>query len=241
MKKKYISVMMLAAENSIYRALGLILVMGSLELLIFYYFLSSLLKRGNMPGLEELISRSGMSWIGLAAFVILCLFLLLPECEYGGSRVGYTIGRLAVSERCVYYLWTAYHVMVLILFWLAQLLIALIACRMYLEKAAPSVVSGQTVLLAFYRQGFLHNLMPLEEWSRYMRNILILVSLGFGISDFSRRQRQSEKSGLILVPLMCVLLGFRQGIGDWGLDIMVSLLNCILIGVMVRRLWGDET
>lgn len=241
--KRCLSVMKLAAAGSVYRAAGLMMVMGSVELMIFYYLLGAIPGNMSTVSLEEMVASSGMAVIGLTSFVVLCLILMLPECEYGGSRIGYTIRRLSVSERDVWGLWTVYHVLVLILFWMVQLLVALAACSMYLQQADPACISEQTVLLAFYRKGFLHNLMPLEDWSRYVRNLLVLICMGMGISDFSWKQRRGGYRLTLLVPLLCVLFGFTQGTGDgMASDLFICIVNGFMMLIMVMGLWrdGDE-
>lgn len=235
--RTYISVLMLAARNSIYKIIGLLIVVGAVQLGVFY----QTMKRQMDMGLESMIWISRMSLLCGAAFVLLCFLLLYPECEYGGSRIRYSIARLQIGEKGVFFLWTAYHVIILTIFWAIQLAIGYGACLIYLaQPEAAAMADAQSVFLAFYFDDFLHSLMPLHDFTRHIRNIFLLLGVSFGISDFSWRQRRGKRSYMFVLLLAMTLIFFKQGIFHPVSDAALSLFSIICIAYSIYGVYRDE-
>ena len=243
--KKYSSVMMLAVQNSIYKIIGLLMITASVQLGIFYWFAGrktdweSFFRE--MPFVNTFIPDWWTVLAGIS-FVALCMLLVYPECEYGGSRIQYSIQRLQVTEKAVFYLWTLYHVIVLLIFWFVQILLAYASCAICLNQPGAEVAANaHSVFMIFSRDSFLHSLMPLYEVSRYIRNGFLILGMAFSMSAFSWKQRRGKRSFSVIALLAVVLIFFRQNVGSWVMDIILSVAAVICIGAALYVLWIEET
>lgn len=222
--KKHLSVLMLAARGTIYKILALILVMGVLEVALF-----SIALGGTVLSLEQVTAQSGVPLVLGVCFVLISALLCLNGCEFS-SRQGYTLRRLSVSERSVFFWQSVYNTMCFLLLWGAQLGITLALCGLYMSRVDPPMSSGQTVFLAFYRSDFLHSLLPLEEWSLYARNIAFAIALGASSSALGIRQRyghvRKDVSAVLLIALALIFFPSELGSG-WS----NMLLLCVALAV----------
>ena len=99
--KKYLSVFMLIARCSIYKVFGLLILMAGCEFLAFSYGLSS--ADGGLNGLENAFEAGFCEYI----FVTSCVVLLLLLSRMGASKSSktiYTLNRLSVSKKCVFWI-----------------------------------------------------------------------------------------------------------------------------------------
>lgn len=240
--KKYISIMMLAARSSIYKVIALLAASAAAQLVFFYVRMRQ--AKGYIFLFwesEPMIFSNGMALIFGISLVVLCMILLYPECEYGGSKIQYTIRRLQVSEKNVFFLWTIYHVMILFLFWAVQLLTGYIICRIYMAQPEAALETDiQFLFLSFYLNDFLHSLMPLHEISLHVRNVLLLLGLGFAMSDFSWRQRCGKRGYLLILLLAITLIFFKHGVGYLVSDVIISMIasGCIIYSILE---WKGES
>lgn len=221
--KRHLSVLMLAARGTVYKFLGLLLMMAAAEGAMF----TLALKRDwaeNPAGLETLLMRSRVAWACAVCFLLLTALLCRSGCE-SGSRQGYTLRRLRVSGRAVFFWQSTYNTICFFIFWAAQLFIVLALCALYTLKADPASLTDQTVFLAFYRSGFLHSLLPLEEVSRYVRNVLLVLCLGVSAAAFPFRQRQNKIGGEVIALASLMLVFFSRDMGGFASDILISLLS----------------
>lgn len=240
--RRHLSVLMLAVSSTIYQVLGLFVVMAVAEGAIFYWSLQRALAAGPI-GLEQLISQSRIAAVSGVCFLLLCALLSLTGCEFGGGKLRYTLRRLAVREEATVFWWAGYNVVCFFLFWVVQLVIALLLCRLYLTRMDAAYVSDQTIFLACYRSNFLHSLLPLEETSRYLRNAMFILGLGVCTACFSFRQRRGEKG--IAVVLLAVLgaVNFAKPMGSFGSDMFLAVVALGIAAVAAAGIWkehGDE-
>lgn len=96
---------------------------------------------------------------------------------------GYTLRRLRISERTVF-LW---HVLscffCFVILWMAEILVLTALCRYFLTQEITSGLSNQALFLAFYRNAFLHSILPLESVSRWIYLFCTFASLAFVTID----------------------------------------------------------
>jgi hypothetical protein len=240
--KQHLSVLMLAARSTIYKVLGLFVVLAITQGTLFYFTLQKTLS-GEPVGLEQLISQSRISIVGGVCFVLLCAQLSLTGCELGGSKVRYTLQRLSVREEAAVCWWAGYNAVCFLLFWVVQLVIALLLCKLYVTHIDPAYVSGQTIFLAFYRNRFLHSLLPLAETSRYVRNGIFILCLGISAACFSFRQRRGEKGIAMVVLTIIVAVNFSKPVGSFESDLpLVSIALSMAAGAVagIFRERGDR-
>lgn len=230
--RKHLSVLMLAARSSIYKVLGLLLLMTGLEGAALYLTLARSPAWGHPVSLEELIEQSRVSWILAAAFVLITAVLCLTGCEFG-SKQGYTLRRLQISEKSVFAWQCVYNAACLVLLWAVQTGIALAFCAWYTANAEPGTVTNQTLFLAFYRSGLLHSLLPLSDWLRWLRNFLLLLGLAMAAGEFPIRQRRGSWGKSIVFMLVVTIAFFTREMGSTGSDGTLIGLSLLVAGLTV--------
>ena len=219
--KKHSSVFMLMTRSTIYRVMGLLILMTVAEAGLFWLRLQQGAIDGNFS-LEAIISESRLSWACAAFFLFVNVIL-----SWGSYTISdtYTAARLSVSGKVVYLWQCVYNTLCYLLFWMAQILIAIGLCRVYEAMAPAEFVSNKTVFLAFYRSKFLHSFLPFEATWVWIRNILLVVALGVCSSRTPGKNRKIGVGACILIAASGVF--FVQEIGD-----MTSVLFLVIAAVL---------
>lgn len=218
--KKHLSVLALYAGNNCLRLLALLAAMGVLETALFVL-------RWNrwdfgqqfMPAAEDLLRGVPL----ISGLTLLTLLTLLCCSDGETSTAAYTLRRLRIAEEAAV-LWKAvYNCLCLLLLWAAQAAVAIGLCVWYANAIGPDHGSTQTVFLAFCRVPFLHNLLPLGCWVRYLRNTVLLLALGFCAAVRTYKVRRGSRYGwgigIFLWGVACSC--FRDGISDGMMDVVV--------------------
>lgn len=110
----------------------------------------------------------------------------------------------------------------------------------YTATADASFVGPQSIFLAFYRNGFLHSLLPLEEVSRYARNGILILCLGITSAYYPVRQR-TGKVGTELIVLVCILIPFfASGVGGFINDLFLSVTAIIAVIKVLAGAFAKE-
>lgn len=234
--KKHMSVLMLAAGCWIYKLLALIIAMAVAQTGLFLLAMN----RKPEAALERVLTASRVSWVFAGAFLLMTGLLLFSGFQNGGSKSNYSLRRLSVGESSVFLCWAAGNCLCLLILWAAEAMIMLGLCKLFTLRAEPSLVSGQTVFLAFYRSPFLHSLMPLEEISRWIRNLFMLVSLGAATASASFRQRRGDGAVAVYVLTGLALLSFVGATGRRDTDVILSLVFAVVSGFSVLMLLGED-
>ena len=223
--KKHSSVLMLMARSTIYRVLGLLIVMAVAEAGLFWLRLQQGAIDGNFS-LEAIISESRLSWACAAFFLLVNVIL-----SWGSYTISdtYTAARLSVSGKAVYLWQCIYNTLCYLLFWMVQILIGIGLCRVYEAIAPAEFVSNQTVFLAFYRSKFLHSFLPFEDTWVWIRNILLVVALGVCSSRKPGKNRKIGIGSCFLIAATGVF--FVQGIGE-AVALIIAAIVCAVPAVV---------
>ena len=214
--KKHLSVMALYARNTIARVLALLAAMGVLESAVFFLHWSRRDPEQPMITAEELLT-------GIPILFALAYLLLTDQLFQGGGQgtEGYTLRRLRVSEESAVLWNAAYNCLCLLLFWAVQTAIAIGLYTWYTAAIGPEYSSAQTVFLAFYRIPFLHNLLPLDNWTRYLRNLALILATGFStaVRNYKARRDSQYGWGFWIFLWGCTVASCRMEIMNWIVDI----------------------
>lgn len=242
--RKHLSVLMLIARSTIYKILVLFLVTVCAEWFLFRFSLNSALVAADaglgMTSLESIVSSSRIPWAFAICFVIMTVLLCMIGCEYE-SKQGYTLRRLSVSEPSVFVWQSVYNTFCFFMLWAVQTLIAYCLCKLYLAKVDPALTSVQTIFLAFYRNNFLHSLLPLSEVSRWIRNILLVMCLGLAAAHFPYQQRRGKVGVTIIAMTALSLVFFSRSIANLGDDILIILLSIANITAVLKNVLGRDS
>lgn len=208
--KKHLSVFMLMARSTVYRVLCLLAAMVAAETGLFWFTLSRGVT-GDSFSLELLIGKSRVALVFGAVFLLLTALLTSTGYDANGRQT-YTLMRLSVSSRWVFFWQGVYNVICYLLLWAVQVLTVMLICRLYVSHAPEGYATGQTVFLAFYRNDFLHSLLPFDETVFWVRNAVAVIALGICAAHDPRAGAKISK-GLIFLAAVTVLF-FVRGIGS---------------------------
>lgn len=210
---RYVSVFGLCARSTLYKLIGVIMVMAAAEQVLF------MVAMNNVEGtklLEWIIDDSKIAYafgIGFLAY-----YSILCGVSKKTSNAVHTTRRLAIEERVYNWISVIYNAMVLVIFLAAQLAVALILCKQYLN----SDISGNyqhVIFTAFYRSDMLHSLLPLEDYVLLVCNILLLVELSI-LASYSQQQSRRGKHDFLAGPAAVITAAtFLQ---DSGNDLFVG-------------------
>lgn len=232
---RHVSILMWLSRSSFWKLFLLLGISAGVQAVWFFLVLS-----GNpLASLEELAGGGSLAVPFLVCFLLVSALLSATGCEMG-TRSGYTLRRLSVSERTVFAWQWGYNSACFLLLWLAELLTAFGLCTLYTMKADPSLVSGQTLFLAFYRNALLHALLPLEDAFLWIRNLLFILTMGAACAVFSYRQRRGRLGWEIAAVCMTVLFAFPSELGQWEWNIIALALLAFLLLEICVFVWGKE-
>lgn len=235
--RKHLSVFMLYARSSLFRILLLFVLMAVAEFTLFYFSVERCLA-SDIVGIERMISKSYIGPIMGAVFLIMSAQLSSIGCEYG-SKQSYTLRRLSVSEGAIFGWQALFNALMYFLLWGVQLGLALIMCYYGVEKIGSSA-SNQAVFLAFYRNDFLHSLLPLAEWSRYLRNIVLIIALGLASALFAYNQRRKKLGLAMIFMLPLTALPFAGSTGNLETDVVQILASVCVIMWSIYKVYSKE-
>ena len=234
--KERLSIVMLAARSTVYKVILLMVVTAAVQAGLYYgWMLKYIVPEATwLVSLEVGMKESFIVPVAAVAFVILCVILCVTALGPGSKSV-YTLRRLAISEKEILCWMAVYNTLVFLLFWMSQILVVMGLCRLY-EWLAPILgekngvpvsellVGPQTVYIAFYRDKYMHSLLPMAEISRWIRNLVLLLGLGVCTATFSNSLRYGKKGFALLVVMVAALGMFCGGVG-----LLESDLACLVV------------
>lgn len=236
--KRYLSVFEMITRSSIYKVLLILAVMVATESVCFY--LSMLSPRG--LGIEDYIYQSQYSWIFKIAYVLITIAIVLPGMNIGSTQ-SYTLQRLRIKESRIFWLQAIYNIFAYILLWGVQLITILVNFLIF-KKHLPegAIISNQTLFLAFYRNDFMHTILPLEDGPGWWMIALAGVTTAFVAATFTKLQRKGKFGFELLFMVGAVLMYFPRALG-YDITFMV-LAYCAIYLVMgmrvaIKYLGGD--
>ncbi len=202
----------------------------AVETALFYWLAIAPLRDGAYMAPWRMIRQSGIPIVCGAAYFALCLILSLFGCEYG-SRTGYTLRRLRVSSKEIFFRQCANNAAWFLIFWFTQACVLYLLCLWYVSAAPADKVGEQTVLFSFYTDSFMHSMLPLGEYARYIRNIVVCLALGVATACFPPRQRQGGFCvGAVLLAVVCAIF-FASPMGDAQNNIILPICALVLSSV----------
>lgn len=231
--KKVLSVFELLTRNTIYQILLVLVAMGAMEIYRFSVKMQELLNLGMQAdyragySLEQIVELSDIDgWFGLA-FVFVTVILCLNTCNLGSVQ-SYTIKRLQLTETQIFWIQSVYNAMCFILLWGVQLFLLLGMSYLFLVQEVET--TNQTVFLAFYRNDFMHSILPMEEGMRWLANICMILSISVATAAVPFLQRRGKFAIEAVIVAGILIVGFSKELGDVTVYIMMFIaMNIALI------------
>ena len=162
-------------------------------------------------------------------------------CDRSSSHSGYTLRRLSVGERTTVLWAAAANAGMLILLWASQLAVALVINLLYRQTVPAFQLGDQSLLIAFYRSGYLHALLPLREISLFVRNLILLAGLSICCAIFPYHQRRGRYHLEPLILALFALFYFSQEVGSFGSDLVLIFVALAIGGFALFSLRGGVT
>lgn len=227
--RKHLSVWMAAARGIAGPLALLVLVMAAAEGILLWRAYPEFAA----SGLTFLLENAPLIWVYRGALVLLAVACCLHGSGLGGSAVGATLGRLRVSELTVVFWWGLCYAMAFVILWAVQAGILLGAGWYFTAHAAPSAISAQTVLLASWQVPLFHAVLPLDQWSGYVRMAVLSLGLGMGCAAWSfwRRRAANGYAAPFLVILWVVTITFDPT--DLSMDLFLILAALVTAAVSI--------
>lgn len=214
--KRHISVLQLFIRSSFLQVLAVCLVISITESILFVRSLEKLnvqYQAGELRVLmlENVIEEAKLFYVFMVGIAVITMFLNRIGRNMGG-RQEYTLYRLQITPKQVF-LWQAlYNSSCYILFWAVQVVVAFLLCLYFVRTADSSMVTNQSLFLAFYRSDFLHAVLPLEHMARWICNLSWFAALGWSVAYDVYVNRR----GKLTIWMYAVLIGgfvcFMQGL-----------------------------
>lgn len=260
--KKYMSIMMLAARGSLYKALGAMILMGLAQVGVYYAALRSALADREAelqeqllhpeygtwdipyPTLETILEEGLLSgWITIATIwivgFVLVAYLLATAgnpLKGGNSSTRLTIQRMPMREWKISLCYAVYNFAVMIIFWAFSILVALLICKLYYDQADPNSYGSQSVFLMFYRNDLMHGLLPLAETLKYIRNIVLFAATGVMASSFDFWNRRGKRNFWTIIVFLVIAAAIPKGLGTGGSDVMWTVVFAFAAGAEIYRM-----
>lgn len=194
--KKHISVFQLMVRCNFYRVWAVLAIMIVLQTGLFLFALN----RGfgiEGFGLEHVFEKSYIEIVFFGAFIAMDLLLRAGSGYEMEGKHRYTMMRLSVTRKEVYYWHFVSNVLYYLLFLTVQILIIVILGMVYMNVVPAEYITGQTLFLACYRYDLLHSLLPLGDYPYLIRNILILAAASLYSAYYPKESdlKQGENAG----------------------------------------------
>lgn len=232
--KKHMSVFQLMVRSNFYRVLAALAVMTVLQTGLFWFALNRGISTEGF-GLEYVLEKSRIEIVFFGAFIAMDLLLRAGSGYEMGGKHNYTMMRLSVTRKAVYYWHVVSNVFYYLLFFTVQSLLIVMFGIIYTKLAPAEYVTGQTLFLACYRYDLLHSLLPLGDFPYLIRNLVVVGAASLYSAYYPKEyyQREGEKKNrgnwfncFVFIPIM-----FLGEFGDY------FYCNFLVVFSVVYILW----
>lgn len=247
--RQHASVFMLFVRSSFYKVLLLLLAMVVAEGVWFCTIIQKVQEKYQagevMAMLPEIVFEEAHLMVFFAVAVIILTMILSCVGRSATGHQEYTWNRLSISSRSIFAWQALYNCGCFLLLWFVQAALAFGLCMYYIKTADEGAVTHQSLFLAFYREPFLHGLIPLQNIWYWIRNVLLFCSLGFSVAYDVYRARQGKYGGwLRMIILFFGLSKFRFDLSNTNIGGMEALVYAgivICIIFILLRMGERET
>ena len=181
--------------------------------------------------LEVVMDKTFIPQVFAIGFISITLCLVFSGFSTGTNQ-NYTLKRLQIKEWKIYLLQCLFNSMCYVLFWAMQVIVLLVISNLYCMEAGN--VTNQTVVLAFYRNAFMHSILPLGATYRWVENIIMLFGCAVTSTSFTVQLKRGKFDIAIVVVVGICLLAFTKPLGEHA---YTGIILSILIWVIHGFLW----
>ena len=172
--RKHMAFFRLIAKSVLPVFAACLVIMTAVEVFLFWHTAGRMDFEKRM--LTDLIDESHISFVFIAAVFALYLLLCLSQDSFAG-RQDYTLRRLTLRGRSIFFWQFLFSVFCYFILWAVQAWVAFFLCRWFLHETDAAWINGQTLMLTFYQNEFLHHTMPLSDTMGWFREIMVFLSI----------------------------------------------------------------
>ena len=240
--KRYLSVFEMIIRCSIYKVFGILGIMIALEAGLLAFAWNKPIAT-MQPSLEEWIERS---WICIP--FLFAYWGVTKVLSSSGTNVGsmqaYTLQRLRIAEKRVNLLQCIYNIFCYTLLWMTQVLIFFVASGVYMKYKTGAILTNQTIFLAFYRNTFMHSILPMEDIFGWSTLVFFICMTGILATRFSQRQRHGKVEWSLILFLALAVIVFQRKLGAEPILLLMQMtgwvLYLVLVGLLNKGVLRDE-
>ena len=232
--KKHGTLFLLFLRHTAWKVLAVLLVSAAVQVGLFRFLVPDPTRHSLEIALGPM--ETCLWWMAILTFALLVSLLLTASTGKGKGRTDYLLDRLAVPPKEVILCQGLYNTLALLLFWAVQALIFLAMGAMYGRMGGH--LGPQTFFLATWQNDLLHSFLPMEEVSRWVRNLIWWAGMGFTAAAGSAQLRQKEKAVAVFGLIGASAAVFRCPMGNLCLDVVYSLLAIGVTAVALYNAFG---
>lgn len=234
--KRVTSVFALLARSSFYKILGVLAVMVTGEMLMFRGELAKCNNTvtGFVTAPEAVIEDAYVHGFFLGALGLIILILVWTEMRMN-EKAGYTMMRLHLTRRQLFAIKTIYNAACLVLLFVVQIWLAVVMLLQYGGYANVEYEMPQLLFLTFYRNRFLHCLLPMQEFGKWIRNILMVTALSMeaaGVIAFPGEKGRNRYPATLNLAILMIL----WFVSDAGKNLLDMCCDIVFLGGIVWEL-----
>lgn len=224
-----LSIWALLARSSIYKISAALIMVTAAQWALFSGMLRHAESLGGRESLDRMLNVA--AWPGFLISLGTAYCILALTQGRMDDRSSCTLMRLRLDRTAIFGIRTAYNVFCLTAVFAVQAALAVAMVRLYGQAAGREGVLAQTMFLTFYRNRFLHCLLPLAETGKWVRNGLVVLALGMEAAGGTGKKRAVMQT----VLFAAVASWFVSYIGMNVLDGLCDVLCGICIVVDLYR------
>lgn len=201
--KKYLSVFYLTARESMQKILVLWLFSAAVQTAALGI---SLKITDGFLNVADFTSKSFIPVIFSITLILTAVLLSKTGMQFN-SKTGYTLRRLRIKEKRVFYIQTVYNFLMILCLLIFEVLLIFVLIKTFKGMHPEEGLSVQTEFKTFYNDLFIQNLFAGRDILRIARNIITVLSLSVNLSAFSFLFRRNSKwIGALLMTALSVLV-----------------------------------
>ena len=230
--RRMMAVAMVAVRQMIWKLLLILTGMISVELVLFYRLAVSDTMDNEFGQYLEIALFPHVFWV---AVLLIFVFQLLQGMDSRG-KLTYTLRRLPMGERAVTTIWALVHMMTYWILCAVQLAVVLICWRSYCVHS-EIVPRGLELFTQFYRDPFLHGLLPLENYWRALVNFLFVLTLGVSAAFSGFCVRIGKKNVLGVISFSLLINRLSSDYRDDVINAFLIVICLVVTGLMLIGIW----
>lgn len=244
--KQRLSVWMLILRPTL---VPLVLLLSGSSILQYLFFRRALAEAvdtfgGRAPtysaSFEAILREGPFQLIPAVVFLLTALLFLFAAGDAAGGRMGDSLGRLAVSEKETHLWWAGWFSLGFLLVAVWQLLLLLGLLTLWLRSPLGVYAGSHPYLLACWRSPLLHSLLPLDDLTRWIRNLILLPCLGLCLSVGAYFNRRGKRTLTPLWPIGLTLVLFVREKASFGTDLLLTLSVLLPTLALLYTFWRDD-